>query len=44
MAAIRDEMHTVMESGAGIYRSGEALAHAVSALRALGVFGRGVRL
>jgi fumarate reductase flavoprotein subunit len=35
MATIRDEMHKAMEQGAGIYRSGETLNRAVSALRAL---------
>jgi len=35
IATIRDEMHKAMESGAGIYRSGETLNGAVSTLRAL---------
>jgi fumarate reductase flavoprotein subunit len=35
IATIRDEMHKAMEQGAGIYRSGETLNRAVSALRAL---------
>jgi fumarate reductase flavoprotein subunit len=35
IATIRDEMHRAMEQGAGIYRSGETLNRAVSALRAL---------
>jgi fumarate reductase flavoprotein subunit len=35
IATIRDEMHKAMEAGAGIYRSGETLNRAVSALRAL---------